>query len=837
MTALSGRAQSEVTTPGTVGGDAPSLSTQVRKGAIWVVASNLLLRLANVLLTAVVARILAPHDFGVYAVALTAYAIISSVGELGLSACLIRADLDIDALGPTVATVSVLSSAVFAGAMAALAGPIATALGSADAVQPIRVLAIAVLLLGVFAVPTSQMTRDFKQDKIFLANVIAFVPSTAVLIILAESGTGALAFAWSMVVRQLTVGIVLLIVAPRYYRPGLSRPALSVIVTFGMPLAAANFVNFSLLNVDYAFVGHLLGAAALGFYMLAFTVASWPSALLGGVINSVSMPAFSRVKHDPDLLKDAIATAVRGVTLIVLPICAMMIALARPLVLTLYGVKWVAVASVLAILAPYSAVFMLCLLFANMLTGLGKTKPLLVLQVVWIGTLVPAMVWGVHRDGILGAAYAHVAVIVPVVLPAYLVVLRRATGVRLRALGRAVLPGLSGSSAAAMAAYAAESRLSSPLGQLLAGLAAGGIVYLLYAGRPGIEMFGGGRAAERVLRWCAAPARLAGFGERNRARHSARHGAAWQDVALESPSESDDTLTQQNLPRLNADRVENLAFGDRGFYRYPQSDRQRQALAVHERALADQELRHGPDHPHTLAARTNLAHAYRVAGQLAKSIALYEQTLSDWKRQLGPDHLRTIRTSNYLAAAYREAGRLADAIPLYEQALQGRRRMLGADHPSTLRSCAYMVRTYLDAGRPADAIPICEEVVQSQRRVLGADHPSTLTSCVHLLRAYLDADRPAEVISLGEDVVERQQRVLGKDHPSTLRSCLYLARGYVGAGRAAEAIRLCERALAHSSRVLGVDSMLTRSLREGLSDAAADSKSSPDRATPAMPSR
>ena len=115
-----------------------------------------------------------------------------------------------------------------------------------------------------------------------------------------------------MVVRQFVVGCVLIVAAPRHYRPGLARSALSVILKFGIPLAGANFVNYTLLNVDYVFVGHLLGAAALGIYMLAFTVASWPYGLLGGVINSVSMPAFSRVKHDPALLKNAMASALRA---------------------------------------------------------------------------------------------------------------------------------------------------------------------------------------------------------------------------------------------------------------------------------------------------------------------------------------------------------------------------------------------------------------------------------------------------------------------------------------------------------------------------------------------
>src|SRR5689334_4777867 len=106
MTATTDPPRRDVSNPEPVESDSGSLSASVRRGALWVVASNLLLRLANVLLTAIVARILSPKDFGVFAVALTAYVIVSSIGELGVSSCLFRADLDIDKLAPTVATIA-----------------------------------------------------------------------------------------------------------------------------------------------------------------------------------------------------------------------------------------------------------------------------------------------------------------------------------------------------------------------------------------------------------------------------------------------------------------------------------------------------------------------------------------------------------------------------------------------------------------------------------------------------------------------------------------------------------------------------------------------------------
>jgi lipopolysaccharide exporter len=574
-----------------------------------------------------------------------------------------------------------------------------------------------VVLLGIFAVPSAQIIRDFKQNKIFLANAIGFVPATAVLIILAKSGSGALAFAWFTVVNQFVLGCALIVMAPRHYRPGMARSALSVVGNFGIPLAVGNFVSYILLNVDYAFVGHFLGAAALGLYMLAYTVASWPYGLLGSVLNLVGMPAFSRVKHDPGLLKNAMANSVRAVTLIVWPMCAMMIALAHPLIVTLYGAKWAASANVLVLLSVYAAVSMVCLLFINIIIAFGQTKILLVLQLIWLGTLIPAMALGVHEDGIIGAAYAHISVIIPVVLPSYLLVMKRVTGVRLAALGKAAVPALLASSAAALAARGVASQLSSPLAQLAAGLAAGGAIYLICAGQQAAAVFGRGQAAERVLNVYRAAGRLVGLSADGGAKQSV--GYLSGDVALgetgvlgwpPGPNRYGGLTSRANLT---------WAYGQEPWFA--------QAVTVHERTLADRARLLGSDHPQTVAARANLAYTYSQAGWPSKTIPLYERMLADLRRLLGPDHPRTLRAGGYLAGAYREVRRLAEAIPLYEQTLAGWRRLLGPDHPSTLRSGDNLASAYGEAGRLAAAIPLYEQTLARSARVLGSDHTLTRT--------------------------------------------------------------------------------------------------------------
>jgi lipopolysaccharide exporter len=455
-----------------------SLSAHVRSGAIWNMGTTIFLRLSGIGVTAIVARILSPHDFGVFAVATTVFTIVWALGEFGVTSCLVRADLSVDALAPTLWSVSLISSLAMAGVLVKFAGPIAASLGSADAARPVQVMAIVVVIQGIAAVPTAQCTREFRQEKLFLANALSFLPSMAVLVFLARHGSGAMAFAWSRVTGQSIALAVILLSAPKLHLPRMTRYALGILYRFGLPLAVANFVGYILQNVDYALIGHFLGPVLLGTYVLAFNAASWSTTLLGGVLNTVSMPAFSRVKHDAVKLEGVMADALRSVVLFAAPMCTLVMVLAHPLVLTVYGGHWVAAATVLSILSCYGLISIVGVLFASMLAALGRSKLVLAVQLIWLAGLLPAMAIGVHEDGIVGAAIAHIVIIGPIVLPCYLFALKRAIGIRAGLLARAAFAPFAAAVAAAGLAWFTASEFDRPAVQLVAGLAAGGLLYV-----------------------------------------------------------------------------------------------------------------------------------------------------------------------------------------------------------------------------------------------------------------------------------------------------------------------------------------------------------------------
>jgi lipopolysaccharide exporter len=454
------------------------LGKQVRSGAMWSGASSMLLRLGNVVVAAVVARLVTPRDFGVFAVALTVHLIAFNISELGVSAVLMRGTVDPDEVAPTVTTISIASSACFALLMAGFADPLARLLGSPAAGAPIRVMSIGVFLVGVFAVPGALLVREFRQDRRFLADLTGFVVASGTVLALASAGRGAMAFAWSLVFGQVMTGLVLLWMAPKRYRPGWDSRAVGSLLRFGLPLAGANLLSYTMLNVDYVCIGRLLGAVPLGFYLLAFNVASWSTSFFGAMVNGVAMPAFSRVQHDRDHLHHYLATGVRAVAIVTFPVAALTMVLADSLITTVYGSRWSAAVPALEVLALYGALRVLSQLFSNVLLGLGHTRLLLGVQLVWLGALVPLMITGVERRGLVGAGLAHLVVAAVLVLPLYAVILTRIAATSPWFALRAVAPALFASVLAGLAGAVVTALAPTGPLELLAGLAVGGVVYL-----------------------------------------------------------------------------------------------------------------------------------------------------------------------------------------------------------------------------------------------------------------------------------------------------------------------------------------------------------------------
>ncbi|WP_427172939.1 oligosaccharide flippase family protein [Arthrobacter sp. 92] len=479
-------------------GAGQTLARSVRRGALWSAGGTIVFRLSNVVVMALVARILVPEQFGVFALAVTVHAFTVSVAELGVAAAIARSDLDLDRIAPTVTTIAVATSILAAAPMAFFAEPLAASLGSANAAQAIRILALGVAMIGPFAVPGAVLQREFRQNALFLATLSGFIPGSALLICLALEGAGVEGLAWSRVLAQLVAGSVMVIATRRIFLPGFDRKVVAPLLAFGVPLALSNLLSQILLNVDNLFIGRLLGVAELGTYTIAFAISVWSTAVIGSMLNSVVLPGLTAVLRQGGGIEVAVLSAVRIVAWVAAPFAAFSIAFARPLISTVYGSQWTGASSLLSALSVYGMVFVLGLLLANIIIATGKTGVLFWVQVVALLALLPALPVGIAWGGTSGAAWTHVAVVTCVTLPVYLFSLRKVTGVRIFAVVRQILPPIAAAMGAATLAWLATSDVESDPAHTIAGLLLGGASYALLTRRTVLEVFPLGSVMGRV---------------------------------------------------------------------------------------------------------------------------------------------------------------------------------------------------------------------------------------------------------------------------------------------------------------------------------------------------
>ena len=193
---------------------------------------------------------------------------------------------------------------------------------------------------------------------------------------------------------------------------------------------------------DQIVIGSTLGATALGFYVVAFNLSSWPVTMLSRPLRQVTPVIFARLQRDPDGMRHAFSRLSALVLTVTLPGCSALAALAPEVIRLVYGHVWLAAAAPLLWLGALAVLRISFELAYDFLVIAGSTRSLMTIQIVWLIALVPALLAGATWAGVGGVGLAAFAVGLVVILPLHLFYLARA-GVGLGGLASgAALPAL-----------------------------------------------------------------------------------------------------------------------------------------------------------------------------------------------------------------------------------------------------------------------------------------------------------------------------------------------------------------------------------------------------------
>ena len=305
-----------------------------------------------------------------------------------------------------------------------------------------------------------------------------------VSVALALMGMGAMALAIGRVLGSVISALLFIRASPLPYRLGWCREKIKPLLNFGLPLAGSSIIVFTIGYSDQLITGSLIGTVALGYYVLAFNLSSWPVSIVSQPLRRVAPAAFAAIQGDPTRLRAAILGLFSVLGCATIPAFSALAGASVPLVRFVYGDIWLPAAAALSWLVISALAKIFCELAYDYIVVIGRTGKVLMIQIVGLLVLIPALVGGSIWGGLVGIAAAQAAVSFLVLLPMYLWQLRGAGIGITDVLGKLWLPGLAGVAVGCLAWLAATNVQHVFWALTLGGLAAlTGMAVLVYLRR------------------------------------------------------------------------------------------------------------------------------------------------------------------------------------------------------------------------------------------------------------------------------------------------------------------------------------------------------------------
>lgn len=303
-------------------------------------AGTLITGLGQLVVTAALARLLIPEDYGLAGLATAYVGLAAILSQFGISAALIQRPELTPRYVRAGFTATVLIG-VLTTALVWLTAPLAAAaLGNAELTPVIRGLSFSFVLANPGVVAEALLQRHLAWRTLMWADVAAFVIGYALpALALAVAGYGVWALVGSAVGLNLVRSVALLKLQPHPKWPRIG-PEIRELLRYGSGFTLARVFNYGAGQGDNLVVGRVLGIVALGYYNRAFKLMLILVTYFATVTTRVLFPVMSRLQGDQVRLRSTYLTGAAVLGLVSAPLGALMVVLAPEIVGVVLGPKW-----------------------------------------------------------------------------------------------------------------------------------------------------------------------------------------------------------------------------------------------------------------------------------------------------------------------------------------------------------------------------------------------------------------------------------------------------------------------------------------------------------------
>ncbi|MDG0852762.1 lipopolysaccharide biosynthesis protein [Roseateles puraquae] len=363
------------------------------------------------------ARLLTPHEIGLYSVSMALISMAQVVRDFGLANYLIqKKDLGREDVGSALGLSILLGAGLFL--LINLAAPwIAEFYREPSLVNIIRIISINFLILPFNSISIALLRRDMRFDALMRINVCAAVASCFTTLGAAWAGAGSVSLAMGEITSSLTmaVGVSLAGAWGRLPRPQLQR--WRQIVGFGGPVTAANVVTSISMDMNDLAVGKILDFSQVAIASRAQGLMNLFARDVMGTIRAVAYPAFSRAHREGDALEQRHLQSLAAVSAVAWPFYGFVGLFALEVLRLMFGTQWDASASLVPIYCAAGAVSVINSLVPTVMLAAGHAKLVamadLIIQPVKAVALVAVLWWWRELQPLAFAFLAMAIIAVP----------------------------------------------------------------------------------------------------------------------------------------------------------------------------------------------------------------------------------------------------------------------------------------------------------------------------------------------------------------------------------------------------------------------------------------
>ncbi|GEM_PF-664511 len=381
-----------------------SVVEQAKSGVRWVGIGQVGNRLLSMASTIVLARLLMPEDFGVIALARLVLGFILLLSAWGIDAAIIVEEKRVKQIANVAFWIN-LAIMVILAIIVFILSPWVKKFYATPILQPILIwMGVGLVLQSFELVPRTLLNRELNYKYLTIVNLTVESFTNFLVILLAFLGCGV----WSLVIPQILASPLRLVpywIRSRWH-PSLyiERTDLKRVLSFGKSVLGAELVRYLNTNADYFLIGKLLSKAKLGYYMFAFNLANWPVENIVKVINTVSLPALSKLQSNLAELRRLYLRMTELIALVTLPIFGILVGITHELVVVVYSQKWIPAVRPLQIIVIYGIMRSLFAPAGRIFLIQKKPHYLFFINLLQLPLLITAIWFGIQEAEILGVA-------------------------------------------------------------------------------------------------------------------------------------------------------------------------------------------------------------------------------------------------------------------------------------------------------------------------------------------------------------------------------------------------------------------------------------------------